>query len=261
MPSPFPGMDPYLEAHWGDVHTSLVTYARDAIRPQLPGDLKARVEEHVAVEAENGGTGYYPDVRVVERPKFSATDASPLAGAAVATPVLVPMNIEQETERWVQIVDSRSGDRVVTTIEFLSPANKMTERGRNAYRKKQHEMIEAGVNLVEVDLLRSGDYVLAAPEVNVPSPCLRPYRVCVHRAWLPERAEMYRVSLREPVPAINVPLREFDADAVLDIQKLIDSAWENAGYEDVDYTVDPIPPLSADDAEWADRLLKEKGFR
>ncbi|MBW3600284.1 MAG: DUF4058 family protein [Planctomycetes bacterium] len=45
MSSPFPGMDPYLEAFWGDVHASLVTYARDQLRVQLSPDLKARAVE------------------------------------------------------------------------------------------------------------------------------------------------------------------------------------------------------------------------
>lgn len=35
MASPFPGMDPYLEQHWGDVHPSFITYARDQLQPHL----------------------------------------------------------------------------------------------------------------------------------------------------------------------------------------------------------------------------------
>jgi hypothetical protein len=44
MRSPFPGMDPYLEQFWGDVHHRLITYLSDAIQKQLPGDLRARVD-------------------------------------------------------------------------------------------------------------------------------------------------------------------------------------------------------------------------
>src|SRR3954454_10022036 len=78
MTSPFPGMDPYLEAHWGDVHASLITYARDQLRVQLPPDLRVRVrvEERVAVEVDSGENGpagkrrrFYPDVRVMEQPR------------------------------------------------------------------------------------------------------------------------------------------------------------------------------------------------
>ena len=55
--NPFPGMNPWLESHWGDIHTSLTTYARDQLQPQLPAGLRARVEEYVAVEAEEPAEG------------------------------------------------------------------------------------------------------------------------------------------------------------------------------------------------------------
>src|SRR5262245_52393742 len=54
MPSPFPGMDPYLEQHWGDIHHRLITYGCDQLRPQLPEDLRARIEERVFVESDEG---------------------------------------------------------------------------------------------------------------------------------------------------------------------------------------------------------------
>jgi hypothetical protein len=52
MKSPFPGMDPYLERFWPDLHARLILYACDQIEEQLPGNLIARVEERVVVEAE-----------------------------------------------------------------------------------------------------------------------------------------------------------------------------------------------------------------
>ena len=68
MPSPFPGMDPYLEAHWRDVHAALVIYARDALQIVLPSPLRARVEESVLLETARGPGDHllYPDVRVIE---------------------------------------------------------------------------------------------------------------------------------------------------------------------------------------------------
>src|ERR1700676_2877218 len=68
MPSPFPGMDPYLEAHWRDVHASLIIYARDALQGVLPSALRARVEESVLLETPRGLGDHplFPDVRVVE---------------------------------------------------------------------------------------------------------------------------------------------------------------------------------------------------
>ncbi len=272
MKSPFPGMDPYLEARWGDVHTSLMTYARDQLQRQMPRDLRVRVEEHVTVQIGGTGNGHpaqryglYPDVRVVEHPTGAAAQPvapTPEGGVALVEPLLVPLALETETQRSIQIIDTRSGNRVVTAIEFLSPTNKSDAAGRAAYRQKQAELRQAKVNLVEIDLLREGPYILTAPPHVVPLPYLVPYRICVFRGSRPHLAEVYRVPLRERLPAIRIPLRETDADARLDLQDLIDKAYENGGYDtEIDYRVDPFPPLQGDDAVWADALLREKGRR
>jgi hypothetical protein len=87
------GHGPISRVHWGDVHTSLVTYARDQLREQLPAGLRVRVEEHIAVQDENGSAhGYYPDVRVYERPAAGGAQAT--ASVAMAEPLIVPMAIE-----------------------------------------------------------------------------------------------------------------------------------------------------------------------
>jgi hypothetical protein len=213
-------MGPHLEARWGDVHTSLVTYARDQLQRQLPPGLRARVEEYMTVQ----------------------------------------MEVENERQRSLRIIDTGSGNRIVTALEVLSPTNKSDARGRAAYEQKQRELLNAKVNLVEIDLLRAGPYVLAAPAHVVPLPYLTPYRICVFRASRPLQAEVYQVPLGQRLPAIRIPLREADADARLDLQELIDKAYENGGYgPDIDYRVDPFPPLQGDDAAWADALLRNKG--
>ena len=261
MSSPFPGMDPYLEAYWGDVHTSLVTYARDQLRANLPADLKVRVEEHVTVEADDARlTGFYPDVSVLEQPRPERVEGAGVS-TAVAVPLIVPMELERETERSLRIIDTRSGNRVVTAIKFLSLSNKLPGVGRQKYLRKQRDLLDGQVNLVEIDLLRDGPYVLAAPAQGVPDAYLRPYRVCVVRATHPERAEVYRLSLREALPVIRVPLREDDGDVPLDLQALIVQSYENGGYGDIDYNQDPIPRLTGDDAEWAAQRLHQQGRR
>lgn len=268
--SPFPGMDPYLESFWGDVHTSLTVYARNQLRGQLPPDLRVRVEEQVTVQIaseENGKAAerrrFYPDVRVVEHPQGGGPPESAVpAPAALTEPLVIPLEVEAQTQRSLRIIDSRSGNRVVTAIEFLSPANKSEPSGRAAYRRKQTDLREARVNLVEIDLVREGQYVLAVPMHLVPQPYLVPYRICVIRGYRPDQAEVYRVSFRARLPAIHIPLREGDADARLDLQDLIDKSYEDGGYaRDIDYRVDPQPALQGDDAAWADGLLREKGLR
>jgi Protein of unknown function (DUF4058) len=115
---------------------------------------------------------------------------------------------------------------------------------------------------VEIDLMREGHYVMAVPAHLLPPAYQSPYRICVIRGCRPDRAEVYRVSLRERLPSIRIPLREMDADARLDLQELIEQCYENAGYDvDIDYSLDPLPPLPGDDTAWADQLLREKGRR
>jgi hypothetical protein len=272
MKSPFPGMDPYLEARWGDVRTSLITYARDQLQRQMPRDLRVRVEEHVTVQIADTGNGHaaqrhglYPDVRVVEHPAGTAAQpaTAPSEGSVAARePLLIPLELETATQRSIQIIDTRSGNRVVTVLEFLSPTNKSDAGGRAAYLQKQVELRQARVNLVEIDLLREGPYVLSAPAHLVPLPYLVPYRVCVFRGSRPHQVEVYRVPLRERLPDVRIPLRETDSDARLDLQDLIAKAYENGGYDaEIDYRVDPFPPLQGDDAARADALLREKGRR
>jgi len=67
MKSPFPGMDPFLERHWGDVHATLIVYARDLLQPRLPDDLLARIEQRVFLQL---------DYRVDLDPPLSPEDAA-----------------------------------------------------------------------------------------------------------------------------------------------------------------------------------------
>jgi hypothetical protein len=248
------------------VHTSLSIYARDQLESQLPPGLRARVEEYVLVEAgddqENAGARFAPDVHVVERPGASRKPGDSTSSLAVADPVIVPRNREAETLHYIQIVDKAAGHRIVTSIEFLSPSNKGNEAGSTQYANKQEKMLAGRVNLVEIDLLRAGAWVLAVPRGDVPKACRQPYRICVVRRNRQEVAEVYRVPLQEPLPTIRIQLREEDADVSLQLQPLIETAYiKGRYYEDIDYRQDPLPPLTGPDAEWSDQLLREKVFR
>lgn len=252
MPGPFPGMDPFLENHWGDVHTSLTTYARNQLQAHLPPDLRARVEENVTVEADGEpATAYKPDVRVVEgsRPIHAEEGGLAVAQVVTAEPILVPLEEEPVTARTVLVVD-RAGGNVVTSIEFLSPHNKLTERARRQFRSKQELLLAGGVNLVEVDLIRQGGWAVSVREPLARQAYSYPYKTCVIRAIRPSFAECYVVPLRERLPVIRVPLRPDDADVTLDLQALIDAAWRDGRYDVPDPRRDPLPPFDPADAEW-----------
>src|SRR4051812_41642515 len=125
MPSPFPGMDPYLEAHWRDIHARLIIYTSDALQGVLPTGLRARVEESVLLETPVGIGDHplYPDVRVVEYASRRLGGAGGV-GVALAEPLVVDVEVDPVGEPYLEIIDVESGNRVVTLIEFLSPSNK-----------------------------------------------------------------------------------------------------------------------------------------
>jgi hypothetical protein len=169
---------------------------------------------------------------------------------------LIETSDEPVVEGFVQIIDTRQGGRVITVIEFTSPANKIGTVGRDAYRHKQRERVFGGVNFVEVDLIRSGPWILRVPEYRIPSR-RGIYHVCVSRGARPRRFEVYPIRLQDRLPGIRIPLRETDPDAVLDLQALIEQVYENGSYGyDVDYTQPPRPPLPERVADWANERLK-----
>lgn len=264
MKSPFPGMDPYLEETWGDVQSSLAIYARDQINPQLPGDLRARVEVSAVIEtgdpSDSEVVAYYPDVQVHTTPAPRGSKARQNGHLAVAEPLVVERPREKRLQRSVHIKTVRGG-RLVTVIEFLSPANKVGTKSREQYLAKQDDVLDAGASLVEIDLVRAGRHVLAFPLSRIPQRLRPGYKAVVVRGWAPGRAEVYPLLLREALPAIRIPLRKTDTDVRLDLQKLIDQAYENGGYDSIDYRAKLLPNLAPADAAWADKLLRAAGKR
>lgn len=252
MKSPFPGMDPYLERHWQDVLTTFMVYASTQLNRQLPADLVARVEESLAEETDAGRLRFvYPDISVVEQ-------QSEPSNVAVADPFEVPIPMESPPQRRLEIVDSGSGNRVVTVIELLSPVNKTMPAGRAAYRKKQSEYIQGMVNLVEIDLLRCGEFVLAMPEEEWPKAHQAPYKICIRRVNRPWVAAGIGIQLQEKLPNIAIPLRNQDRDVVLELQPIIDACYRDGRYYATDYTRTLNPPFTEEESKWAASLLKSR---
>jgi len=262
MNSPFPGMDPYLEQHWRDVHESLIVYSRDQLQPRLPPDLRARVEERVFVEAPEGEVrSVSPDVHVVEHGRGQPSGGTAVSELVAAEPLVIHLDDEPVSQGSIEIVNAASGNRVITLIEFVSPANKVPGDGQDLYLRKRREARAARVSVVEIDLTRTGPRVFLCPANRIPPSHRTTYQVCVCRGWELTRFEIYRAPLAERLPVIGIPLRQTDPDAPLDLQALVDLSYQNGRYGDLDYKVDPTPPLDAADAAWADQLLRGKGIR
>ncbi len=118
MPSPFPGMDPYLEepGGWAGVHDALIAIMREALNRDLGRDFIA-----------DGGTRVY---------------------------VVTPEEIYQPHI----LIRDRASRRVVTVIELLSPVNKAPETAARAeFLRQRHEIMSSEAHWLEIDLLRAGE--------------------------------------------------------------------------------------------------------
>jgi hypothetical protein len=256
-------MDPYLERHWPDVHADLVALSRTALNEMLPGDLVARMEERVIIDniRYEKSRAIYPDVRVYEDARQGLTPVSKSAGnALVAEPIILEPETEEHTETYITILDT-DGEQLVTVIEFVSPANKLAGDGRNQYRRKRDELIAAKVNRVEVDLVRQGSWRELLSPVVAPADINSAYRATIRRFHPQRRIEFYPFSLKQPLPALLIPLRAGDQDVRLDLQSLVTQAYRNGRYDRTDYNQPCRPSLESEDEAWANALLYKSHVR
>lgn len=265
MPSPLPGMDPYLEGYlWPDFHHRLATEISRQLMPRLKPRYVARLEIYVVEdptpEAEIGIM--YPDREVVAREEQGGEETGQQIGEAVAeyqvsTPADIPpapltLPILGPVEARLARVEVRDVARneLVTAIEILSPVNKR-EPGLTHYRQKRQRLRRAGVHVLEADLLRRGSRLMAHPRLaDVP------YLVALTRAGA-DRVEVWPITLQDRLPVVPVPLRPPDPDVPLELSPALATVYEEAAYElSVDYSQPPPPPpLSPEDAAWLESLL------
>jgi len=258
MPSPFPGMDPYLEHPevWPGVHTRLVSDAAALLQPRL----RARgyyVDIGERIWLARPQRPVYPDLTVARQAR-PRPPRQPVAVAEPDEPVRIARMEVQVREPYL-VIHRADGAEVVTGIEVLSPTNKLDRQGRALYEQKQADTREAGVHLVEIDLLRDGPRVVEFPDVLLEDLPRHDYLVNVARRG-GEDYEIYPIRIRDRLPRIRVPLKTGDDDEVLDLQAVLDRAYDLGPYpERLDYTQPPRPPLAADDAPWAAELLGGPG--
>ncbi len=257
MKSPFPGMDPYLESRWLDVHSSLNIYARDALNQRLPPGLLARSEERAIVATEDEDLrGIYPDVSVFERGLAEPSLEAGGTAVGLAESVCVLLKQREIKQRYLEIRDVRTGGRVITVIEFVSPTNKQPGDGLMKYQQKQQECRDGGVNLVQIDLTRGGDRSLIMPIGLVQNRFRTIYQAWLSRGNDRDHGWAFRLPLTQRLPAIPIPLRPTDQDVVLELQPLIDQIYDKGRYsEDIDYSETLEPPLSPPESDWAAELL------
>ncbi len=267
MPSPFPGMDPYLEhpALWPGVHQRLITYIADTLNAALPPRYMADIGERLYVVQP--GRGIYPDVVVLEPPvPPPPTEPGAVGIAAVASdpPWMLTVKPEEIREVYIEILSVPDESRVVTAIEVLSPSNKAaSSEGRQLYLTKQREILSSQTHLIEIDFLRSGEHTVAVPRDMLRGRGQWDYLVCLHHGGRKEeRYEVWGIPLQQRLPRIHVPLLEGDLDVVLDLQAVFNRCYDEGAYaRRLDYRREPPTAMTENDARWANALLCEQGLR
>ncbi len=272
MPSPFPGMDPYLEAPdlWPDVHHDLITQVRSVLTPELRPTYFAKVESRTYV-VDNDDPGVHlilPDVMVVRRlsqgrqrwdPPASSTAGG--GGVAVAESIDVTDLLTDELSESLIEIRETASRQLVTVIEVVSPTNKVRgSAGHESFDRKRRDCVASGVHWVEIDLLRAGEWPTAA---GIMQPA--DYRVFrdANQADNKRRRQAWPWKLRDAVPVVGIPLLPEHGQVALDLGTCLRTVYEDAGYDMmIDYAADPPePPLSNDDAAWLDALLREAKLR
>ncbi|MEE8525259.1 MAG: DUF4058 family protein [Thermoanaerobaculia bacterium] len=247
MPSPYPGMDPYLEGSlWTTFHHSLAAEIVRELAPRLRPRYLVFPEERFVMNITDAVSvttvDAYPDAGVAEseirepETPYGTTATVPLRLATVVPEPIPHVSVE------IRDVAER---RLVTAIEILSPTNKRGE-GRAEYVSRRQRLLRSTAHLLEIDLLRKGRRV----PMQDPLPD-EPYFVLLSRAESRPVTEVWPIPFDGPLPAIPVPLLPGDPDADLDLQRIFTQVYDLLGYDlAFDYSRPPEVPLSESQAAW-----------
>jgi hypothetical protein len=250
MPSPFPGMNPFLEQNdsWVEFHNDFILRARDALIVAVGPNYLVRAEERLILH----------ELSADERRFLGTADVGiasllqPVPGDNVAVldaPVTLQLpSVELEKLLWLEIRDRRSR-RVVTVIELLSPSNKRPGGDLSDYAAKRRAVLAGSSHLVEIDLRRGG----TRPDGPALPAC--DYYVLVSRVEDRPNLGFWPISLRDPLPAIPIPRDAPDPAVDLDLKAVLDHAYDAGDYGKYIYTESPDPPLSTADQVWAKAFI------
>jgi hypothetical protein len=264
MPSPFPGMNPYLEHpdRWSTVHNRGIVAIADFLTPLLIPRYQVDIEKRIYQITDSLSN---PNLQLIGRSDITVqAPKQPIIPTSLATqsistlqPIRVNLPIEEEIrEAYLEIKEVATG-RVITTIEVLSPANKRGQ-GRQKYEEKRQRVLSSRTHLIEIDLLRSGEPLPMSSDE--PS---SDYRVLVSRATDRPIADLYPFNLQDLMPQIPVPLQFGDLEPLLDLKEIIEDIYDRSGYSHfIDYNLNPsAPKLSSTDQVWLDQLLRSAALR
>jgi hypothetical protein len=255
MPSPFPGMNPYLEhpTVWEDFHDRFLVYAAEALSAQALPDFLVRLGEHVFIREPDDpdAVARHADLSAVPSP---ATPPRPAAAAATLTAPVVgalPADYERDRLTYLEVRD-RQDRRVVAVVELLSPTNKKAGPERAQFEAKRRALLAGEANYVEIDLLRGWRRM---PVKGLPA-C--DYYAMVSRPDDRPAVGLWPFGVRDPLQPVPVPLVA-GRELTLDIRAALDRVYDAAGYHFDIYGRPPSPRLSDADAAWAREVLTAAG--
>jgi hypothetical protein len=249
MLSPFPGMNPYLEAPalWSEVHSWLIVELARMLNQRITPRYRAAVEKRVYEESILVGV---PDVSVVRQSSKAQPSLATTATATLSQPILVALpEVEMTVERYLEVREVATGE-VVTVVEVLSPKNKRLGEGRDQYLSKRKKVLSSRSHLVEIDLLRGGE------PLPMHDAGKSDYRVLVSRVEQRPIAELYPFNLRDRLPCFGLPLRSSDEAVAVDLNVLMQLVYESAALDlAIDYGKQPVPGLGQEDFAWVRSIL------
>jgi hypothetical protein len=252
MPSPFPGVDPYLESQdlWPDFHARFIPALCDAISEQLPEPYVARIDERMnLVELPRGEVRQFrPDVAVVGQRQGEAQPMpTPGRGTLTLEPVTLSLKFLEEFRQLSIEILHRPDQKVVAVLELLSPSNK-AGNSRRDYLSRRNGLMGLEVHLVELDFLVGGHRL----PMEDPLPPGDFYALIARAECRPD-CNVFAWTVRDPLPAIPVPLLIPDPDLVVDLAPLFASVYERARYtRSIDYRAHLTVPLDPDTRAWAE---------
>ena len=258
MPSPFPGMDPYIETPelWSDFHNNLASEIQAHLNRLIQPHYFARLTPYVTYEVVEVGQvhGVRPDVGVWQ---LQTLPGESQASTATSAPAPVESLVTLEIPLRLQRVEIRAtaSQQLVTVAEILSPVNKCPSHDAYlAYQRKRRDILRSEVHLLEIDLLRGGE----RPPLARPVPAA-PYYVVLSRANRRPTVEVWPIQLADRLPVLPVPLLEPDPDVPLDLGAVVASVYERGAYaSQIDYQQPPPPPaLSKPEDDWLRTVLHQ----
>jgi hypothetical protein len=255
-------MDPYLEHQefFPALHGRLIAEINDQLQERLPEAYYVKFNTRVWVEYSE--RIIEPDVGVARMDQPRGGNGT--AVAVAVRPVVIFVPNDETTETFLEIRTVQADQQLVSMIEVLSPSNKTSGNpGRDQYLKKQRDVQGSRVNLVEIDLLRGGTHTTAVPRDRALAETGPfDYHVCIHCFDQLGLYYVYPIRLEQKLPEIAIPLLPGDSAVTLDLQAIFNRCYEVGPYRRRSpyLAYPPEPPLTPEQAAWADDLLRSTGI-